>query len=68
LVFVKVLIQERKQVAAGDRRGGSVLRPLVECIDLLQLNQGEGVREGRLIKVKRAEERREMGAHRRWRI
>jgi hypothetical protein len=30
LVFVKVLVQERKQVAAGDRRGGSVLRPLVE--------------------------------------
>jgi hypothetical protein len=65
LVFVKVLVQERKQVAAGDRRGGSVLRPSVECIDLLKLNPGKGVREGRLIKVKGAEERRETGAHRR---
>jgi hypothetical protein len=26
LVFVKVLIQERKWAAAGDRRGGRVLR------------------------------------------
>jgi hypothetical protein len=41
---------------------------LVECIDLLQLSRGKGVREGRLIKVKRVEERRETGAHRRWRI
>jgi hypothetical protein len=52
-------------MAAGDRRGGSVLRPSVECIDLLKLNPGKGVREGRLIKVKGSEERRETGAHRR---
>jgi hypothetical protein len=34
----------------------------------MQLSQGKGVREGRLIKVKRVEDRRETGAHRRWRI
>jgi hypothetical protein len=39
LVFVEVLVQERKQVAAGDRRGGSVLRPLVGRVDLLQIRR-----------------------------
>jgi hypothetical protein len=48
--------------------GGRELRELDDGVDLLQLSRGKGVREGRLIKVKRIEERRETGAHQRWRI
>jgi hypothetical protein len=46
--------------------GGRELRELNDGIDLLQLSRGKGVREGRLIKVKRIEERRETGTHQRW--
>jgi hypothetical protein len=48
--------------------GGCELRELDDGIDLLQLSRGKGVREGRLIKVKRIEERRETGTHQRWQI
>jgi hypothetical protein len=44
--------------------GGRELWELDDGVDLLQLSQGKGVRERRLIKVKRIEERRETGAHR----
>jgi hypothetical protein len=59
--------------AATQRRdwrslGGRELRELDDGIDLLQLSRGKGVRERRRIKVKRIEERRETGAHQRWRI
>jgi hypothetical protein len=48
--------------------GRRELRELDDGVDLLQLSRGKGVRERRLIKVKRIEERRETGAHQRWRI
>jgi hypothetical protein len=48
--------------------GGRELRELDDGVDLLQLCRGKVVRERRLIKVKRIEERRETGAHQGWRI
>jgi hypothetical protein len=48
--------------------GGRELRELDDGVDLLQPSQGKGVRERRLIKLKRIEERRETGAHQGWRI
>jgi hypothetical protein len=44
------------------------LRELDDGVDLLQISRGKGVRERRLIKVKRIEGRRETGDHRGWRI
>jgi hypothetical protein len=48
--------------------GGRELRELDDGVDLLQISQGKGVGERRLIKVKRIEGRRETGAHRRRQI
>jgi hypothetical protein len=43
LVFVKVLVQERKRVATGDRRGGRVLRESSGSSIYCTKGQNEGV-------------------------
>jgi hypothetical protein len=43
LVFLKVLVQERKRFAAGDRRGGRVLRESSSSSIYCTKGKNEGV-------------------------
>jgi hypothetical protein len=42
----------KEREAAGDRRRGGMLWPLVECVDLLQNKIEESVREKRRVEEK----------------
>jgi hypothetical protein len=67
LIIVKVLVQERQWVAAGDRRGSRVLRPCIKGLICCRIWQKKIIR-GRWRDEKVIGERRRGSIHRRHRI
>jgi hypothetical protein len=67
LVVLKVLVQEGKWVVAGDRRGGSVLRPCIKGLICYRIWQKKIIR-GRRREEKVIGERRTGDIHHQRRI
>jgi hypothetical protein len=61
LVVVKVLVQEGKWVAAGDRRGGRVLRPCVKGLICYRTWQKKIIRGA--LERREGDRREEKGQH-----